>query len=237
MVGMVARSALRYGASLAPHARAIRTAFAVGVPLLVRTLTLRVALLITTYVAATISTPAIAAHQVAFTVWSFLAFALDAIAIAGQALTGRLLGAGDAAGARSATRRMIWWGVVCGMAFGGLVIASRPLVVTLFTSDSTVQNHLWTVLLIVAVNQPIAGVVFVLDGVLIGAGDGRYLAISGVITLVVFAPLAWLVLWTGAGLAALWWAFSVFMLARMVTLVWRERSDRWLVLGAAARPT
>jgi MATE family, multidrug efflux pump len=46
-------------------------------------------------------------------------------------------------------------------------------------------------------------------------------------------PLALAVLWLGGGLAALWWAFTAFMIARLGTLLWRERGDDWLVLGAA----
>lgn len=232
---MVGQTARRYAARLSPHAHGIRRAFAVGLPLLVRTLTLRVALLIATYVAAAISTTAVAAHQVAFTVWTFLAFALDAVAIAGQAITGRLLGASDAAGAQAATRRMMQWGIASGLVSGALVALARPLVVPLFSSDVAVQHLLSSVLLIVAVQQPVAGVVFVLDGVLIGAGDGSYLAAAGIATLVVFAPLAFAVLWLGLGLAWLWWAFAAFMVARLATLLWRERSDAWLVLGARAR--
>ena len=122
--------------SLGPHRPGVAAAWRGGVPLIVRTLTLRAALLLATYVAATISTAAVAAHQVAFTIWTFLAFALDAIAIAGQAITGRLLGAGDAAAARAATRRMMWWGVVGGVALGAPDLVTRPLVVPLFTPDA-----------------------------------------------------------------------------------------------------
>lgn len=233
LVLVVVRVARRCGARLLPQAHGVRGAFAIGFPLLLRTLSLRVALLITTYVAARISTTAVAAHQVAFTIWSFLAFALDAIAIAGQAITGRLLGAGDAHAVRLATRRMMQWGVATGVVLGALVAATREIVPPLFTSDQDVQQLITTVLLIVAVQQPVAGVVFVLDGVLIGAGDGRYLAIAGVVTLVVYAPLALVVPALGGGLSLLWWAFSVFMVARLATLVWRERTDRWMVLGAS----
>ena len=95
-----------------------------------------------------------------------------------------------------------------------------------------VLDLLVPVLLVAAVGQPVAGVVFVLDGVLIGAGDGRYLAWAGVITLLVFAPGAITVWWTGAGLAWLWAAYASWIVARAVTLVWRERSDAWLVTGA-----
>lgn len=229
---VVARTARRYGARLVPQLSGIRSSFAIGVPLLVRTLTLRVALLVATYVAAGISTTSIAAHQVAFTIWTFLAFALDAIAIAGQAITGRLLGAGDATGARAATRRMMQWGVVSGAVGGAILLAIRPFVVPLFTSDPDVRHLFGVVLVVVALQQPVAGLVFVLDGVLIGAGDGRYLAAAGVVTLVVFAPLALAVRAAGLGLTWLWWAFGAFLLARLATLLWRERSDAWLVLGA-----
>jgi putative MATE family efflux protein len=232
---VVVRAARRADAPLRPHRGGIHTAWREGIPLLVRTLTLRVALVLTTFVAASISTVALAAHQVAFTLWGFLAFALDAIAIAGQAITGRLLGAADAAGARAATRRMVWWGVVAGFALGAVLLASRDLIAPLFTEDPAVRAALSTVLIVVAVHQPIAGVVFVLDGVLIGAGDGRYLAWAGIGTLALFAPLALSVQWAGGGLPWLWWAFVAFIAARLVTLVQRARGDRWIVLGPTQR--
>lgn len=114
---------------------------------------------------------------------------------------------------------------------------SRPLVVPLFSPDAQVQDLLAGVLLIVAVHQPVAGIVFVLDGVLIGAGDGRYLAWAGLVNLLAFVPMAVVVMVTDGSLAALWWAFSGFMVIRMLTLLWRARTDRWLVLGAALQPT
>lgn len=235
LVAVVTRLGRRHGAALRPRLRGIGGSFVVGVPLLVRTLTLRIALLVTTYVAAGISTTAIAAHQVAFTLWNTLAFALDAIAIAGQAMIGKLLGAGDAEGTRVATRRMMWWGLVSGALLGIGIAVLRPVVVPVFTADPEVRHLLMTVLLVIALHQPVSGVVFVLDGVLIGAGDGRYLAVAGVVTLVAYVPLALAVLALGGGLTWLWWAFTAFMLARLSTLVWRERGDRWLVLGATTR--
>lgn len=232
LTAVVVRASRAYDAPLLPDRGGVREAARSGVPLIVRTLTLRAALVIATYVAASIGTTAVAAHQVAFTVWTFLAFALDAIAIAGQAITGKLLGARDAEGAVAATHRMMWWGLVSGVVFGGLLAATSPVLPPLFTSDRDVQALITTVLLIAAVHQPVSGIVFVLDGVLIGAGDGRYLAYAGLVTLAVFAPLALSVMWAGGGLPWLWWAFSAFMVARMVTLVLRERSRRWVVLGA-----
>jgi Na+-driven multidrug efflux pump len=113
-----------------------------------------------------------------------------------------------------------------------LVVALRFAYVPLFTDDVTVQALLGSVLVVAAVFQPVAGAVFALDGVLIGAGDGRYLAWAGVITLLAFLPLAFWVLAVDAGLVALWWAFGAFMVARLVTLLLRERGTTWLVTGA-----
>ncbi len=206
--------------------------------LVIRTLTLRAALIVTTYavvLATAGSDESIAAHQLAFTIWGFLAFVLDAIAIAAQALTGRYLGAGDPETARAVTRRMVRWGAVSGVVAGLVLAATSPLLGQLFTPDEGVRALLTPVLLVAAAFQPIAGVVFVLDGVLIGAGDGAYLAKAGLVVLVVYAPVVLIVaaLVGGHGLFWVWLAFStVFMGARAVVLLRRERGDAWLVLGA-----
>jgi len=189
----------------------------------------------TTAVAARQSDDAIAAHQIAFRLWTLLALALDAIAIAGQAITGRYLGAGDAAGARAATGRMVGWGALYGAGCGLLVLLLRPVLPGLFAASPAVRSLLLAVLLVVAAQQPVAGVVFVLDGVLIGAGDQNYLAVAGVITLAVFLPAAALVLVLHGGLVALWLAYGLWLLARFVTLVLRARGRGWLVTGAVRR--
>src|SRR5690606_25592280 len=130
----------------------------------------------------------VATHQPANTIWTFLAFALDAIAIAAQAITGRYLGAGDLLATRAVTPRMIQGGIASGVVtgIGRAGLAPRPA--PLCTPDQAVHAMLWPVLLVAAAFQPVAGLVFVLDGVLIGAGDGRYLAWAGVVVLAVFAP-------------------------------------------------
>ncbi|MDH6550133.1 putative MATE family efflux protein [Streptomyces sp. SAI-041] len=229
---VVVRGARRYGASLRPDAAGIRASAQAGVPLLVRTLSLRAILMIATAVAARLGDADIAAHQIILSLWSLLAFALDAIAIAGQAIIGRYLGAGDTEGARQACRRMVEWGIAVGVVLGVLVVLSRPLFLPLFTSDSTVKDTALPALVIVALSQPICGVVFVLDGVLMGAGDGPYLAWAMLITLATFAPVALLVPALNGGLTALWAAMTLMMLIRMLTLWLRTRSGRWLVTGA-----
>ncbi|MFC9478129.1 MATE family efflux transporter [Streptomyces griseus] len=229
---VVVRGARRHGASLRPDAAGIRASARAGVPLLVRTLSLRAVLMIATAVAARLGDVDIAAHQIILSLWSLTAFALDAIAIAGQAIIGRYLGANDEKGAREACRRMVEWGIGCGIVLGVLIVLARPLFIPLFTSDPSVKDTLLPALLVVAVSQPIAGVVFVLDGVLMGAGDGRYLAWAMLVTLAVFAPVALLVPTLGGGLTALWWAMTLMMAVRLITLWLRTRSGRWIVTGA-----
>ncbi|ABL84153.1 MULTISPECIES: MATE family efflux transporter [unclassified Nocardioides] len=235
---VVARAARAQGASLRPDLPGIRAAGRAGVPLVVRTLTLRAALLLTTYVVTLAATGAreqevdLATHQLAMTLWTFLAFVLDAIAIAAQALTGRALGAGDVAAVRETTARMVRWGALSGVATGLLLAAASPVLGALFTGDGEVRDLLVPVLLVAALGQPVAGVVFVLDGVLIGAGDGVYLARAGLVTLVVYAPVALLLAAASAGLVAVWVCFAaVFMGARLVVLGHRARGDAWLVTG------
>lgn len=126
--------------------------------------------MIATAVAARLGDADVAAHQIILSLWSLMAFALDAIAIAGQAIIGRYLGANDPQGARDVCRRMVQWGVVSGVGLGVLIVLARPLFIPLFTGDQVVQDTLLPALLVVAVTQPIAGIVFVLDGVLMGAG-------------------------------------------------------------------
>ncbi|MCX4907130.1 MATE family efflux transporter [Streptomyces sp. NBC_00878] len=229
---VVIRGARKHGASLRPDAAGIRACAQAGVPLLLRTLSLRAVLMIATAVAARLGDTDVAAHQIILSLWSLLAFALDAIAIAGQAIIGRYLGAGDAQGAREACRRMVEWGIAVGVVLGGLVIVSRPLFLPLFTSDSIVHDTALPALLMVALSQPICGIVFVLDGVLMGAGDGPYLAWAMILTLAVFAPVALLVPVFGGGLTALWGAMTLMMTVRMLTLWLRTRSGRWVVTGA-----
>ncbi|MFD8598060.1 MATE family efflux transporter [Kitasatospora sp. NPDC059646] len=231
-VAVVVRGARREGAGLRPDLAGIKASARAGGPLVVRTLSLRAALLIATAVAAHLGDTEVAAHQITMTIWSFMAFALDAVAIAGQAIIGRYLGAGDLPGTRAATRRMIEWGIGAGVLLGLLMVLARPLYVPLFTTDPSVRGQLSTVLLLAALTQPIGGLVFVLDGVLMGAGDGGYLAWAMLATLLVFAPAALAVPALGLGLAGLWWAMNLFMLTRAAFLAGRVRTGRWMVTGA-----
>ncbi|MFG1984553.1 MATE family efflux transporter [Streptomyces albidoflavus] len=230
---VVVRGARKHGASLRPDAAGIRASAQAGAPLLVRTLSLRAVLMIATAVAARLGDTEIAAHQIILSLWSLLAFAMDAIAIAGQAIIGRYLGAGDSAGAKAVCRRMVEWGIGSGIVLGVLVIVSRPLFIPLFTSDGAVKAAALPALVVVALCQPLSGIVYVLDGVLMGAGDGPYLAWAMLLTLAIFTPFALLIPSWGGGLTAVWGAMTLMMATRAVTLGLRTRSGRWLVTGAS----
>ncbi|MGZ8769696.1 MAG: MATE family efflux transporter [Aeromicrobium sp.] len=232
LAGSVLRKARAAGSAVRPDAREILDSARNGVPLVIRTLTLRASLLMAPAVAATQGDASLAAHQIAVTLVTLLSFSLDAIAIAGQALTGRSLGAADPVRTRQLTRRMIGWGVVSGVVAGLLLLAVHGVIPSLFSPDAQVQSALLPVLVVVAVIQPLSGVVFVLDGVLIGAGDGAFLAWAGLAVLVVYTPLALAVQRNDAGLTWLWVAYGGFIAARLVTLYARQRGDRWMVLGA-----
>jgi putative MATE family efflux protein len=224
-------------ASLHPHPGRVLAAARTGMPLLVRTLALRAVLLLTTWVAASLGDVTLAAHQVAMTVWAFLAFALDALAIAAQAIVGRALGAGDRQGVREAMGTMTRWGAWGGLGVGLVVVALHGVIPPLFSPDPAVQEALSAALVVVGLGQAVSGYVFVLDGVLIGAGDGTWLAWGMLITLLAYLPILLAVRAAGPSgspahdVVMLWVAFTGFMAIRAVVLGWRARHDAWMVVG------
>ncbi len=219
--------------------RGVRGHLTVGSWLMLRTLSLRAAILATVVVATAQGAENLAAYQLTMTVFNFLAFALDALAIAAQALLGKELGARDLDqqverdGVRHLMHRLIRWGLGFGVVTGLIVGFVGPHLGFLFTQSEGVQYLFGIALIVVAVGQPLAAYVFVLDGVLIGAGDARYLALAGLINIVVYAPLLWAVMhFAGggtSGMAWLWIAYAGgYIGARALTLGWRIRSDRWM---------
>jgi MATE family, multidrug efflux pump len=228
----IARQAAVLRVGLRPVGRAVGRLARVGLDLLVRTVALRLALTAATAVAARLGAAQVGAHQIAFELWNTLALALDAIAIAAQALVGRLLGAADAAAARAATRRMVELGLAFGVVVGAVLLALRGVLPHAFSDDPLVLHLASFVLLFAAVLQPVNAVVFVLDGVLMGAGDMRYLAVTMVAAAALFLALAGILVATGAGLGWLWTAIAALMLARLAALTARLRTDTWLVTGA-----
>ncbi|MEA5153191.1 MATE family efflux transporter [Raineyella sp.] len=199
--------------------------------LILRAATLQVAIAVTTFTAAGMGEVALAGHQVAYSLWQTMAYALDAFAIAAQALIGLRLGAGDVTGTRRITRRVLVWGVGFGVVVGVALVLLRPVLGGLFTPDPRVHGVLMVTLVVLACIIPVGAVTFVLDGVLIGAGDARYLSLAGLLATAVYAPLALVVRATDAGLAWLWAAYGVWIAARAVTLWLRARGTAWMVVG------
>ncbi|WP_203581512.1 MATE family efflux transporter [Microbacterium hibisci] len=233
---VVGRLARRHEASVRPQREGLRGSARSGGWLFLRTVSLRVALLATVAVATGLGTVELAGWQVAFTIFSTAAFALDALAIAAQALIGKGLGAEDTGLVRRVLGRTVAWGAWFGVITGALIGALSGVIGLLFTGDPGIATLVQPALIVLAIAQPVCGIVFVLDGVLIGAGDARYLAIVGVLNLVPFVPALALVAWLHpVGAAGLAWLavtfFGVYMLARLVTLGWRVRGSAWLTVG------
>lgn len=154
------------------------------------------------------------------------------MAIAAQAMVGRLLGAGDVDAARAASKRMVEWGLLAGLVLGGLVAVLRPVLAPLFSDDPAVIDLTLKVLWLVAVLQPLNAVVFVLDGILIGAGDLRFLAGAMVAAFALFLPAAILAGAVGGTLGWLWGAVTLLMVARLAGVAWRFAGRSWMVTGA-----
>ncbi|MGH9000700.1 MAG: MATE family efflux transporter, partial [Acidimicrobiia bacterium] len=211
LASYVTRAAREAGVAARPDLRTQWALVRVGRDLFVRTGALLGALAVASATAARLGTVELAAHQIAFQLWSFLALVLDALAIAAQAMVGRLLGAGDAAGARNASRRMTQLGLAAGFVFAAGVVVLRPVLGPLFSDDPAVVAQTASVLWLVAALQPVAAVVFVLDGVLMGAGDMRFLAGAMVGALVVFLPICALVATADLSLVVLWAGIGVLM--------------------------
>jgi putative MATE family efflux protein len=211
-----------------PSPRRMRPLVRMGAHLTVRSAALLGAFLLASALAARIGTASLGAHQIAFELFIFLALVLDAIAIAGQIIVARMLGAGDGGGAREAAWRMIAWALVAGVVFGVVLLAGTDLIPRAFSDDHRVWERAASAWPLFAAMQPAAAVVFALDGILIGAGDARYLAGAMVLSLAAFVPVALV----AATLAELWLALDVLMFARLLTLAVRFARGRWMVLGA-----
>ncbi|HEX6492239.1 MAG TPA: MATE family efflux transporter [Candidatus Dormibacteraeota bacterium] len=225
----------RRGAHLRPSPRRMAAQLVAARDLGARTLAFLISFTVATAVAAHIGPVTVAAHQIAIQLWSFLALSLDALAIAAQALVGTAVGAGDTAAARELARRLIRWGAVTGALVAAVLLAGTTLIPRLFTSDPAVLSAVRGAWWYLALMQPAAAVVFVLDGVLIGAGDTAYLAAVTVgAGLLVYLPLALLAGAAGLGLGGIWFGLTCFVLVRLVACITRIRGTRWWRRGMAA---
>lgn len=228
------REARRRGVVLRPGLRGVGSAAGSGGWLFLRTASLRMAMLATVFVATSLGVTELATLQIAMTVFSLLAFILDALAIAGQALIGHGLGASDLPRVKAVTRRLVHFGLVSGVLLGAFVAVLAPLAGPVFTGNQEVRELLTVTMVVMAFGVPLAGFVFVLDGVLIGAGDARYLAVTGLLNLATYLPLLVLIdlFRPQPGLVWLWIVFGFgYMGARALTLGLRVRGTRWATTG------
>lgn len=222
----------RRGARMRFSLRRAATQLAAARDLGVRTIAFLGSFTVATAVAAHIGGPSVAAHQIAIQLWSFLAYSLDSLAIAAQAMVGRAVGAGDVGGARVLSWRLVRWGTWVGAGIAVLLLAGFTVIPRLFTSDPAVLDAAHQAWPWFAAMEPAAGAVFALDGILIGAGDTRYLGWTTTAAgILVYVPLALLAGSLGWGLAGVWIGLTSFILARLVACVWRLAGDTWYVAG------
>lgn len=230
---LFAAALVRERVSLRPRPRVIGQQLVLSRDLLVRGVAFQASFLSATAVAARFGAAAVGAHQIAVQLWFFTALVLDALAIAAQSLVGAALGAGDAAGARFLARRVALLGGLCGVAFAVLIAAGAGVVPAWFSSDPQVREQAMTAWPWFVALQPIGGVVFALDGVLIGAGDVRYLRnLTIVCAFGGFLPAIWLAYGFDLGLGGIWAGLTLFVVLRLVGLLLRMRSGAWAVVGA-----
>ncbi len=210
-----------------------RRVLSLGKWIFVRTTALISSFVLAGAVATRFGDAAIGAHQVAFQLWIFLALVLDSIAIAGQIIVGRELGAGRAEDAYAAGERMIWLSVATGTAFTALMLALAGVLPEAFTGDEAVLDQAALLWPLFALMQPFNGAVFALDGILIGAGDGPYLAGSMVAAFGACAVALLAALAGDWGIRGVWAALVILILVRLTAMLARFRRGRWLVTGWA----
>ena len=218
----------------APDLARIRSLMKIGGEIAVRTTALLGSFLVASAVLARIGAASLGAHQIAFQLFVFLALVLDAIAIAGQVMVGRMLGAGDAAGARAAATRMIGWSVVAGTAFGLGLLALGGVLPRAFTNDAHVVDRAHEIWPLLAAMMPANGAVFALDGILIGAGDTRFLMWGMLAAAAVYVPVALLALHQGWGILGVWAGLAGLIVVRLLTCGGRFLGHRWALTGAPA---
>ncbi|HET9875656.1 MAG TPA: MATE family efflux transporter [Mycobacterium sp.] len=210
----------------------LRAQLVMGRDLMVRTLAFQVCFISAAMVAARFGAAALGAHQVVLQLWTFLALVLDSLAIAAQALVGAALGASRVEHAKSVARRVtVFSAVAAGALAAGFAVGASALP-KLFTDDRSVLAVSGVPWWFLVAQLPVAGIVFALDGVLLGAGDAAFMRTATVASaLVGFLPLTWLSLVFGWGLAGVWSGLTAFMVLRLIFVGTRAVSGRWTATG------
>ncbi|AXB48053.1 MATE family efflux transporter [Amycolatopsis albispora] len=227
------RALVKERVPLKPEFGVMRAQLVLGRDLVLRSFAFQACFLSAAAVASRTSTEAVGAHQVVLQLWTFLALVLDSVAIAAQSLVGAALGAGERRQARGVAGQITRYGLILGCVLCVVFAAVSQVLPKVFTTDAGVLAeipHAWWFFVAL---QPIAGVVFALDGVLLGAGDAAFLRTATLVSAAAgFLPLIWLSLAFGWGLAGIWTGLTLFMFFRLAAVVLRWRSGNWAVVGA-----
>jgi putative MATE family efflux protein len=229
---LFARALLAEGVPLRVDGHALRAQIVLGRDLLVRTLAFQACFISAAAVAARFGAAAVAAHQVVLQLWNFLALVLDSLAIAAQALVGAALGAGDVGLATATARRVTVWSAIAATGLAVVFACGARVLPRLFTDDTSVLAAVGVPWWFMVAQLPLAGIVFALDGVLLGAGDAAFMRTATVVSaLAGFLPPIWLALRFNWGLAGIWSGLSTFIVLRLIFVGWRAVSRRWVVAG------
>jgi putative MATE family efflux protein len=221
----------KYKVSLTPKFLVLMKLLRSSSELLIRNLSLTTSFIVATSMAARLGNVEVAAHEVGFQAWFFLAMSMDAIAIAAQAMIGNLLGAGRAQEARRIGQRAIVWSTGIGAFTGSFLAIIHTPFAKIFSEDTAVTELAGFLLLHVAAMAPLSGIAFALDGILIGAGDQRFLAKSMTLSAIISIPLMFVTVAAGLGLGWIWGSIWILMAVRSITLYIRFRSDKWQKVG------
>jgi putative MATE family efflux protein len=210
----------------------LRAQVVMGRDLLLRTMAFQACFVSAGAVAARFGAASVAAHQVVLQLWNFLALVLDSLAIAAQSLVGAALGAGELAHAKSVAWRVTIFSTVASAVLAGVFAVGASVIPSVFTDDRSVLDAIGVPWWFMVAQLPVAGIVFALDGVLLGAGDAKFMRNATLISaLVGFLPLTWLSLVFSWGLLGIWAGLSTFMVLRLMFVGWRAFSGHWLVPG------
>ena len=222
----------RRATRLRPQLAVLLSQLAAARDLGIRSFAFAASFLIAASIASGMGTAQLDAHQIGFQLWILIALALDALAIAGQALIGNLLGAGSLDAADRLARKLLIGGTLFGAGVGALMAAGYDVIPALFSSDHDVRDQARIVWPWLVGTLPVAGALFALDGVFFGAGDLRFMrtvtlaaAVGGLI------PMLILTARMGLGLGGIWAGIALFIGIRAVAGLLRWRSKRWLVAG------
>ncbi len=211
-----------------PEWAIIKRQLSLGRDLIMRSLSFQIAFLSAAAVAARFGTASLAAHQVLLQLWNFITLVLDSLAIAAQTLTGAALGAGSAQIARKVGVRVIAYSVIFAGALSLIFIALNSVIPRIFTQDPVVLDTIASPWWIMVVMIVLGGVVFAIDGVLLGASDAVFLRNASIFAVLCgFLPGVWISYLMDGGLTGVWCGLLAFISLRLVAVVWRFQSMRW----------